>query len=195
MLQSNDMFPCLTLARAGGGEVHLPGDLAGDFGVILFYRGAWSDVCVDQLEAFSRAADEFAREGVSVVSVSVDDQQAAEALVEQHKLAFPVAYAADARAVSAVTGIPINEDAVSFEATGFVINPEGRIDTAVHSTFEAGEDRIVTAIDSMGAIGRLMPDEVLRLVRNARDSEQARSGGQAPPGAPGGDTFQREAGL
>jgi len=195
MLRSDDIFPSLTLARAGGGEVHLPGDLPGGFGVILFYRGAWSDVCVDQLEAFSRAAGEFAREGITVVSVSVDNQEAAEALVEQHKLAFPVAYAADARAVSAVTGVPINEDAVSFEATGFVINPEGRIDTAVYSTFEAGEDRIVTAIDSIGAIGRLMPDEVLRLVRKARGSEQARSGGEAPPGAPPGDASRTGAGL
>jgi peroxiredoxin len=195
MLQNNDIFPSLTLARAGGGEVHLPGDLAGGFGVILFYRGAWSEVCVDQLEAFSRAADEFASEGVNVVSVSVDDQEAAEALVEQHKLAFPVAYAADARAVSAVTGIPINDDAVSFEATGFVINPEGRIETAVYSTFEAGEDRIVTAIYSSGAIGRLMPNEVLRLVRKARGSERPRSDGKGLPGAPRADQSETGVGL
>jgi peroxiredoxin len=195
MLQNNDIFPSLTLARAGGGEVHLPGDLAGGFGVILFYRGAWSDVCVDQLEAFSRAADEFASEGVNVVSVSVDDQAAAEALVEQHKLAFPVAYAADARTVSAVTGIPINEDAVSFEATGFVINPEGRIETAVYSTFEAGEDRIVTAIYSSAAIGRLMPEEVLRLVRNARGAERPRNAGEATRGAPSDDIFGTGVGL
>src|SRR3546814_2130393 len=60
VLQNGDVFPSLTFARAGGGDIHLPGDLAGGFGVILFYRGSWSRACNDQLYAFSRAADKFA---------------------------------------------------------------------------------------------------------------------------------------
>ena len=170
MLQNNDAFPSLTFPRAGGGEIHLPGDLAGGFGVILFYRGSWSDVCVEQLDAFSRAADEFDREGITVVSVSVDDRETTEALVEKHKLAFPVAYAADAGAVSAVIGVPVNEDTAYFEATGFIINPDGRIESAVYSTYEGFEDRIVTAVYSSGPITRLAPDDVLHLVRHARSS-------------------------
>lgn len=170
MLQNNDVFPPLTFPRSGGGEIHLPGDLAGAFGVILFYRGSWSDVCVEQLDAFSRAADEFDREGIKVVSVSVDDQDVTEALAEKYKLAFPVAYAADAQLVSAVTGVPVNEDSAFFEATGFVINPDGRIETAVYSTYDGPEDRIVTAVYSSGPITRLAPGDVLQLVRHAKSS-------------------------
>jgi peroxiredoxin len=155
MLQNGDVFPSLTFARAGGGGIHLPGDLAGGFGVILFHRGSWCPYCNAQLAAFARAADKFAGEGIKVVSVSVDDRENSEALVEKHKLGFPVAYGADARAVSAATGAFVNDDPVCLQATGFVLNPEGRIVTAVYST---------------RAIGRLLPDDALGFVRYLKSS-------------------------
>jgi len=155
MLQNGDLFPPLAFARAGGGEIHLPGDLAGGFGVILFHRGSWCPYCNAQLAAFARAADKFAGEGIKVVSVSVDDREKSEALVEKHKLGFPVAYGANARAVSAATGAFVNDNPVCLQATGFVLNPEGRIVTAVYST---------------RAIGRLLPDDVLGFVRYLKSS-------------------------
>jgi peroxiredoxin len=153
MLQNNDVFPSLSFPRVGGGEIHLPAEVAGGFGVILFHRGSWCPYCNAQLAAFARAADEFAKEGIKVVSVSVDDREKSEALVEKHKLRFPVAYGADARAVSAVTGAFVNENPVCLQATGFILNSEGRIATAVYST---------------RAIGRLMPDDVLNFVRHLK---------------------------
>src|SRR3546814_4400689 len=66
----------------------------------------------------------------------------------KHRLGFPAAYGADARAVSAATGAFVNDDPVCLQATGFVLSPEGRIVTAVYST---------------RAIGRLLPpDEIGR---------------------------------
>jgi peroxiredoxin len=112
MLQNGDVFPSLIFARAGGGEIHLPGDLAGGFGVILFHRGSWCPYCNAQLAAIARAADIFAGQGIKVVSISVDDRERSEALVEKHKLGFPVAYGAKARAVSAATGAFVNDDPV-----------------------------------------------------------------------------------
>ena len=155
MLKNGDVFPSFIFARAGGGEIHLPGDLAGGFGVILFHRGSWCPYCNAQLAAFARAADKFAGEGIKVVSVSVDDREKSEALVEKHKLGFPVAYGADARAVSAATGAFVNDDPVCLQATGFVLNPHGRIVTAVYST---------------RAIGRLLPDDVLGFVHYLKSS-------------------------
>ena len=43
-LGNGDVFPSLQLAAVGGATISLPGDLAGSFGVVLFYRGSW---CVD----------------------------------------------------------------------------------------------------------------------------------------------------
>ncbi len=170
MLHSGDLFPSVTFARAGGGEIRLPDDTVGGFGVILFYRGAWSSSCNLQLAAFSRAADEFASEGIKVVSVSVDDRETAEGLVGKLSLPFPVAYGVDAREVSAVTGIHVNEDPVFLEASGFVLNPDGRIETVIYTSSDLSEDRIVTTVDSTGPIGRLMPDDVLHLVRHLKSS-------------------------
>ena len=85
----------------------------------------------------------------------MDDREKSEALVDKHKLSFPVAYGADARVVSATTGAFVNDDPVCLQATGFVISPEGRILTAVYST---------------RAIGRLMPTDVLSFVRHLKPS-------------------------
>jgi peroxiredoxin len=127
--------------------------------VILFHRGSWCPFCNAQLAAFARVADKFGGEDIKVVSVSVDDREKSEALIEKHKLGFPVAYGADARAVSAASGAFVNDDPVYLQATGFVLNPEGRIVTAVYST---------------GAIGRLMPDDVPGLVRYVKSSAKNR---------------------
>jgi peroxiredoxin len=166
MLQNGDVFPSLAFARAGGGEIHSPGDLAGGFGVILFHRAFWCGFCNAQLAAFARAADKFGGEDIKIFSVSVDDREKSEALVEKRKRGFPVAYGADARAASAA-GAFVNDAPVYLQATGFVLNPEGPI---------------VTAVYSIGAIGRLMPDDVLGLVRTSylrqRTEEQRQIGGE-----------------
>jgi peroxiredoxin len=167
MLQNGDVFPSLTFACVGGGEIHSPGDLAGGFGVILFHRAFWCGFCTAQLAAFARAADKFGGEDIKIVSVSVDDREKSKALFEKRKRGFPVAYGADARAVSAATGAFVNDAPVYLQATGFVLNPEGPI---------------VTAVYSIGAIGRLMPDDVLGLVRTSylpqRIEEQRQIGGE-----------------
>ena len=41
MLDGGDPFPLLELNKVGGGKVRLPADLAGSWGVVLFYRGHW----------------------------------------------------------------------------------------------------------------------------------------------------------
>ncbi|HEY2304584.1 MAG TPA: redoxin domain-containing protein, partial [Streptosporangiaceae bacterium] len=60
LLHPGDRFPALTLALTGGGTLRLPDDLAGDFSVILFYRGSWCPYCNAQLRAFQRSLDRFA---------------------------------------------------------------------------------------------------------------------------------------
>lgn len=40
-LDQGQMFPKMEVALSGGGSITLPGQLAGDYGVVLFYRGHW----------------------------------------------------------------------------------------------------------------------------------------------------------
>ena len=154
MLNPGDPFPQLTITTVGGQALTLPDAFAGDFAVVLFYRGSWCPYCNAQLRAFERAGKTLADNGIRVAALSVDDQETTAALVEKHKLTFPVGYGADARAVAGLTGAFVNPDPVYLQSTGFVLDPAGNVVVSVYSS---------------GAIGRLVPDDVIGLVRYLRE--------------------------
>ncbi|MGY6026619.1 peroxiredoxin family protein [Streptomyces spinosirectus] len=149
LLNSGAEFPALKVSTVGGGTLDIREELAGSFGVVLFYRGSWCPYCTAQLRAFQRASDRFTQVGIKVVALSVDDEATTNELVEKHKLTFPVAHSVDAHAIAEATGAFINDDPVHLQSTGFVLAPNGTVITAVYST---------------GAIGRLVPEDVLGLV-------------------------------
>ena len=115
---------------AGGGTLVLPDVLAGGFGVVLFYRGSWCPYCNAQLRAFQRSADDLAGVDASMVALSVDDEPTTRALVDEHGLAFPVGYGADAARVSAATGAFVDPDRGYLQSTGFVLDPAGGCSSA-----------------------------------------------------------------
>jgi peroxiredoxin len=154
LLNPGDPFPRLTISTSDGQALTLPGAFAGEFGVVLFYRGAWCPYCNAQLRAFERASQALAGNGVRVAALSVDDREAAAALVAKHQLAFPVGYGADARAVAELTGAFVNPGPAYLQSTGFVLDPAGNVVVSVYSS---------------GAIGRLVPDDVTGLVRYLRE--------------------------
>jgi len=86
-----------------------------------------------------------------VIALSVDDEATTRDLIAKHGLQFPVGHSADARAVAAATGAIVNEDPVYLQSTGFVLDPRGRVVVSVYSS---------------GAIGRLVPEDVIGLIRN-----------------------------
>lgn len=148
-LANGDRFPTITLDAVGGGTLSLPDDLADSFGVILMYRGSWCPYCNAQLAAFSRAGDRLAEVGVRVVALSVDDESTSSALAAKHKLGFPLGHSADADKIAAATGAYTNDEPRHLQSTGFVLAPDSTVITAVYSS---------------GAIGRLVPEDVIGLV-------------------------------
>jgi len=84
----------------------------------------------------------------------VDDKQTSSALVDTLRLDFPVAHSADADKVAAELGSYVNDEPHHLQSTGFVLGPDGTVVTAVYSS---------------GAIGRLLPDDVVGLVRYLKD--------------------------
>lgn len=153
-LHPGDKFPALNVALPGGGRLHLPDDLHGHFGVVLLYRGSWCPYCNAQLSAFQRAGEQLAGVGAEVVALSVDDEPTTAALVAKHGLRFPVGHSADALAVAGATGAFVNDDPVYLQSTGFVLNPSGQVLVSVYSS---------------GAIGRLVPEDVIGLLRYLRE--------------------------
>ena len=153
LLNPGDTFPDIQVQLVGGDSLSLPSDLNGRFGVVLFHRGSWCPFCNAQLRAFERAQAELADLGATVVSLSVDDEEATKALIEKHHLSFPVGHSADAHKLSELTGAFVNPDPVYVQATGFVLDPKGQV--------------IVSAYSS-GAIGRLTAEDTVGLIRHAQ---------------------------
>ncbi len=150
LLQNGTTFPALALPKVGGGTLDLPTDLAGSYGVVLVYRGSWCPYCNAQLGAFARAHHDLHAAGIEVAALSVDDETAATAFAEKRGLPFAVGHSADADDVATALGGYVNDDPRFLQSTGFVLSPDSRVLTAVYSS---------------GAIGRLLPDDVLGLVR------------------------------
>src|SRR5215468_7460807 len=127
LLQNGDIFPELTVQALGGGRLSLPGDLAGSFGVVLFYRGSWCPYCVAQLSAFGRAEAALRELGIKVVALSADDEGAAATLAAKHNIAFPIGCGADVDRVAASTGAYVNDQPRHLQSTGFVLDPAGKV--------------------------------------------------------------------
>jgi peroxiredoxin len=159
LLKPGDIFPSLTATPAGEGPLHLPEAFEGHFAVVLFYRGTWCPYCNAQLRAFQRAFESLANVDAKTVAISVDDEAATEALIAKHGLEFPVGHSADARAIAKATGAFLNDDPLYLQSTGFVLDRAGRVVVSVYSS---------------GAIGRLVPDDVVGLIRYLHDHTVSR---------------------
>jgi len=154
LLGPGDTFPSLGLPQVGGGSFTLPDVLGGRYGVVLFYRGSWCPYCNAELRAFQRAADSLAGIGAAVVALSVDDETTTAQLIAKHGLTFLLGHSADAQAISAATDAFVDPTGCFLQSAGFVLDPSGRVIVSVYSS---------------GAIGRLVPEDVVGLVRYLRD--------------------------
>jgi peroxiredoxin len=151
-------FPTLSLTPPGQSAVTLPDAFAGDFAVVLFFRGSWCPYCNAQLRAFQRATASLTETGIKVAALSVDDEPTTADLIAKYGLTFPVGHSADAHSIAELTGAFVNPDPVYLQSTGFVLNPAGQVVVSVYSS---------------GAIGRLVPDDVTGLVRYLRQHATA----------------------
>jgi peroxiredoxin len=100
---NGEAFPTLTLDTVGKGALSVTGHLAGSYGVVLMYRGSWCPYCSAQLSAFARAQEKPDDLRIRIVALSVDNRAEAAALVEKHRLNFPVGYGVDAGKIAAST--------------------------------------------------------------------------------------------
>ena len=110
LLSPGDSFPAIPLTPPGGPALTLPDAFNGEFGVMLFFRGAWCPYCNAQLRAFQRASDSLADAGTKVAALSVDDEPTTAGLIAKHGLTFPVGHSADARAIATATGAFLSDD-------------------------------------------------------------------------------------
>jgi peroxiredoxin len=100
---------------------------------------------------FQQNGGRLAEAGIKVAALSADDEPTTAELIAKHGLTLPAGHSADPAAVSATTGAFVNADPAYLQSTGFVLDPTGKVVVSVYSS---------------GAIGRLMPQDVIGLVRH-----------------------------
>lgn len=151
LLHAGDVFPTLTITPPGDRPIRLPDAFAGNFGVVLFSRGSWCRSCVEQLRAFERSTARFAKAGIQVVALSADDEATTSEFIAKYGISYPIGHSADVTAISESTGAFVSVDPPHLQSTGFVIDRSGKVDISVYSC---------------GAIGQLLPDDILDEVRD-----------------------------
>jgi peroxiredoxin len=155
-LATGELFPTITAARVGGGEVTLPQDVAGQWTVLLFYRGHWCPYCRQQLLNFQQALPELQEIGTQVIALSTDSAEDAQQTVERHRLAYPILYGLDVHEIADKLGAFINAERPYINATGFILRPDGTIVVSVYSS---------------GAIGRLVPADTINTIKSRQKAQ------------------------
>ena len=157
LLDAGDLFPRLELNLTDGRPFTVPKDLPRPYNVVLVNRGAWCPYCAAQLRTFQIGMGKLADEGIGVVSLSAEPRDQALAMVAEHQLGFPVAYGASIDWIAEMLGVYYEPHPTSgsphFHAAGFVLGPGGKVLLAVYSS---------------GAIGRLVWQDVLGYVKYVR---------------------------
>jgi peroxiredoxin len=155
---NGDRFRDLLITVVDGCTITLQADLAGSDVAVLFYRGSWCPYCNAQLATFSRARELLAATDIAVVALSVDDEATSRALVDELRIGFPAGYGVKAADTAAAIGTYVAEGSSYLRSTGFVLDRDGRI---------------LVAVCSSGAIGRLLPT-MLGSVRYVEAQSKAR---------------------
>ena len=154
LLDAGDTFPELELTLTDGKRLSLPGGLTQPFNVVLVNRGAWCPFCIGQLKGFQSGLSKLAQEGIGVVSFSSDTREKAAAVVAENKIEFPIGYGASVDASAEALGVYYDPKpahiAPYLQSAGFVLGPGAKVLNAVYSS---------------GAIGRLVWQDVLGLVQ------------------------------
>ena len=148
VLDTGAQFPILEIDTAGGGRLCLPTDFNGYWSVILFCRGDWCRQDRQQLLDYELRTDVFSRLGIKVAAVFAESRSIAESIVRDLRLTFPVGYGVDVKSVASLTGAYYDESTRErpfLHATGFLLDPAGKVFTAVYSSRSIGR---ITAQDA-----------------------------------------------
>ncbi len=106
---------------------------------------------------FNRSWDIYQEAGIRVFGLTVDSPEETRRMVRELALEFPVLSELDASEIAEKTGVYIShQDPVFFQASGYVLRPDGTVSVAVYST---------------GAIGRLEAGKTLAHIKLAMSKE------------------------
>jgi peroxiredoxin len=100
--------------------------------------------------AFQRRLAEFDALDAQVVAVSADSLEEARKTADRYSITYELGYGLDAREIAGKTGAFFAGEGGFLHSTDFILDPGGLVVNGVYST---------------GAIGRLVPDDCLGLIK------------------------------
>ena len=98
---------------------------------------------------FQKHSAEFESRKIKIIAASTDPQDKAAETVNKYGITFAVGYGLSPAALSAASGAFFNPEKNFLHATGFIINPDARIENAVYSSRSIGR---LTAKDCLAFI-------------------------------------------
>jgi peroxiredoxin len=161
MLIPRTAVPALKFPTLAHGEFDLRNEKPAHFAMVVFYRGLHCPICTKYLLELGRLLPEFAQRGVSVVAVSSDPRERAQAMADKldapnlrmgYGLALSSArdwglYISTSRGV---TSIGIEEPALFAEPGVFLMRPDGTLYYAAVQTMPFARphfDELIGALD------------------------------------------------
>jgi len=161
MLIPRQAVPALTFATLAHGEFDLRAEKPAHFTMIVFYRGLHCPICTKYLLELGRLRPEFEKRGVSVVAVSSDTRERAQAMADKlnapdlrlgYGLGLPVAreWGLSISTSRGLTSIGIEEPALFSEPGLFIVRPDQTLYYAAVQTMPFARphfDELVGAID------------------------------------------------
>ncbi|MGD6831053.1 peroxiredoxin family protein [Sutcliffiella halmapala] len=101
--------------------------------LLIFFRGAWCPVCVQDLKALEENVGYFKEKKVHIITVSSDKLDALKEMTEEHKLSFPVLSDENLEALKAYDvfyhgpDAPYEDHGTHGEPAYFLIDEKGRL--------------------------------------------------------------------
>jgi peroxiredoxin len=161
MLMPRQPVPPLTVPTLAHGPYDLAREKPQLFSLVVAYRGLHCPICAKYLMELGRLLPEFNQRGVSVIAVSSDDQERAQAMADKvgaaglrfgHSMSLAQArqwglYISSSRGK---TSIGIEEPALFSEPGVFLVRPEGTLYYGAVQTMPFARphfDELLAAID------------------------------------------------
>jgi len=164
-----DVFPDMKVNTTHG-PMHLPGDMKGSWFVLFSHPADFTPVCTTEFYAFQKRSDEFAKLGVKLVGMSIDQVFSHIKWVEWIKdnldleITFPIVAANDQTAMK--LGMLHPGKGTNTVRAVFIVDPKSRVRLILYYPQEIGRN----------------VDEVLRAVKALQVSDE--SGLAVPAGWP-----------
>jgi peroxiredoxin len=138
MLMPRQPVPALRVPTLAHGSFDLATDEAGNFTLVVFYRGLHCPICLKYLLELGRLRGEFERRGVKVIALSSDVRERAQAMHDKLQapdlrmgydlpLAVARAWGLYVSTSRGATSIGIEEPALFSEPGLFLVRPDGTL--------------------------------------------------------------------